>query len=61
MAICAKCGKKSETGNNVSFSKRHTKRRFRPNIQAVRVVEGDKLVRTRYCAKCIKALSKTTG
>lgn len=59
MAVCAKCGKKAETGNAVSFSKRHTKRKFRPNLHAVRVMVGDKLVRTTYCTKCIKAMHKT--
>jgi large subunit ribosomal protein L28 len=61
MAVCANCGKKAVTGNNVSFSKRHTKRKFNPNLQRVRVLEGDKLVRKIYCTKCIKAMSKTAG
>jgi large subunit ribosomal protein L28 len=35
-----------------------TKRQFKPNIQRVKVLEGDKLVTKKLCAKCIKTLSK---
>ncbi|MBX3065892.1 MAG: 50S ribosomal protein L28 [Anaerolineae bacterium] len=61
MAVCANCGKKAQSGNAVSFSKRHTKRKFNPNLQRIKVLEGEKVVRKVYCAKCIKALSKTAG
>ena len=61
MAICDTCGKRVVTGNNVSFSKRHTRRIFNANIQKVKVLVGDKYVSKKLCAKCIKALSKTTG
>lgn len=59
MAQCDHCGKTAQVGNNVSHSKRRTKRRFYPNIQAAKVYEGDKLVRKTLCAKCIKTLTKT--
>ena len=36
--ICATCGKAPAVGNNVSHSHRHTKRRFDPNLQRVRIV-----------------------
>ena len=58
MAQCEHCGKIAQVGNNVSHSKRHTKRRFKPNVQRVHVLEGDKLVRKYLCAKCIKTLNK---
>ena len=58
MAVCAHCGKTAQSGNNVSFSKRHTKRRFKANIQRANVLEGDKYVSKMLCTKCIKALSK---
>jgi large subunit ribosomal protein L28 len=58
MAQCEHCGKTAQVGNNVSHSKRRTKRRFYPNIQSVKVFEGGKLVRKKLCAKCIKTLTK---
>jgi large subunit ribosomal protein L28 len=60
MAVCESCGKKAATGNNVSFSKRHTKRKFNTNVQSVRVLMGDnKFKRMTLCTKCMKALAKT--
>jgi large subunit ribosomal protein L28 len=61
MATCETCGKKAATGMNVSFSKRHTKRKFRVNTQNVKVLIGDKFVRMTLCTKCMKALAKTGG
>jgi large subunit ribosomal protein L28 len=58
MAQCAICGKTAQSGNNVSFSNRKTKRRFRPNLQRVTVMENERLVRKVVCAKCIKTLVK---
>lgn len=58
MARCAHCGKIAQVGNNVSFSKRHTKRRFYPNLQHVKLLEGEKTVRAILCTKCIKTLNK---
>ncbi len=58
MAICEHCGKTAQVGNNVSHSKRRTKRQFKPNIQRVKVIEGDRTVRKYLCTKCIKTLNK---
>ncbi len=58
MAVCEHCGKTAQTGNNVSHSKRRTKRFFRANIHRVKVLEGDHFVRKYLCAKCIKTLNK---
>ncbi len=58
MATCENCGKIAMTGNKVSHSKRHTKRRFDANIQRVHVLEGNRNVRMKLCTKCIKALNK---
>ena len=43
MAKCAECGKGPSFGNAVSFSKRHTRRRFNPNIQTVTVNKGEQV------------------
>jgi large subunit ribosomal protein L28 len=59
MAVCAHCGKTAQVGNNVSFSKKRTKRRFYANLQRAQVLEGDKYVSKVLCTKCIKRLSVT--
>lgn len=58
MAKCANCGKTTKFGHNRSFSMKATRRQFRPNLQRVRVMENDRLVRKVLCAKCIKRLAR---
>jgi large subunit ribosomal protein L28 len=58
MAKCANCGKTTTFGHNRSFSMRATRRQFRPNLQRVRVMENNRLVRKVLCAKCIKRLAR---
>jgi large subunit ribosomal protein L28 len=58
MAKCSNCGKTTTFGRNVSFSKRHTARTFRPNLQKATVFERGRRVQKTFCAKCIKAMSK---
>jgi large subunit ribosomal protein L28 len=55
-ARCAICGKGPQVGFNVSHSLRHTKRRFLPNLQTVRVDAGNgATLKIRVCTKCLKA------
>lgn len=62
MAVCSVCGKKIQVGNNISFSYRHTKRKFRANLQNVRVFNEDGTTERKVmCTQCIKAMYKTTG
>jgi large subunit ribosomal protein L28 len=58
MAKCAHCGKTTTFGQSRSFSMKATKRKFKPNLQRVRVMEGGRLVRKTLCAKCIKRLAR---
>jgi large subunit ribosomal protein L28 len=58
MAVCANCGKKPMFGNYRSFSMRATRRKFKPNLQRVHVMENGKSVRKVLCTKCIKTLAK---
>ena len=58
MAVCEMCGKKPQFGNSRSFSMRHTRRQFKPNIQRVHVMENGVSVPKYLCAKCIKTLAK---
>ncbi len=45
-------------GNNVSHSKVRTKRRFLPNLQRARVLEGGRLVRVTLCTRCMRTAAK---
>lgn len=53
--ICEVCGKGPQTGHNVSHSVRRTKRRWLPNLQRVRALQGKSPVTLRVCTKCLKA------
>ncbi|MFC1925605.1 50S ribosomal protein L28 [Chloroflexota bacterium] len=58
MAKCEVCGKKPMFGHNVSHSKRHTKRRWLPNIQKTRVLTGGRGRRVNLCTRCIRTQHK---
>ena len=47
------------TGSNVSHSKRHTKRRFLPNIQKVSLPVGDVTAELSVCTRCLRSLYRT--
>ena len=53
--ICTVCGKRPLTGNQISKSIRHTKRRWIPNLQRVRVQTEEGTKRIRVCVKCIRS------
>jgi large subunit ribosomal protein L28 len=60
MAKCEITGKKPSFGNNVSHSKRHTKRMWKPNIQKVTIVDANgKRRRVRIAASTLRTLYKT--
>lgn len=52
---CEICGKGQDSGNNVSHSNRHTRRKWNANIQRVRVEEKGAVVRKHVCTNCIKS------
>ncbi len=53
--VCALCGKRPASGNNVSHANNKTKRRFNPNLQRVRArVEGS-VRRIRVYTRCIRS------
>lgn len=60
MAKCEHCGKITTFGHNRPWSKKATRRTFRPNLQKVTVYEGGRKVRKVLCAKCIRTLVKTS-
>jgi large subunit ribosomal protein L28 len=53
--VCHSCGKGPAFGNSRSHSMVATKRRFEPNLQKVRVLEGATPRRVYVCTRCLKA------
>ncbi len=53
--VCAICGKKPTSGNNISHAHNRTRRRWEPNLQSVRAKVGSKTMRITVCANCIKS------
>ena len=49
------CGKGAQFGNRVSHANNRTKRRFEPNLQAVRAVVNGATKRLQVCTRCLKA------
>ena len=53
--VCHSCSKGPGFGNNRSRSMVATRRRFNPNLQKVRIVEGGAPRRVYVCTRCLKA------
>jgi large subunit ribosomal protein L28 len=53
--VCAVCGKKPMSGNNVSHAHNKTRRRWLPNIQKVRMVTEQGVKHARVCTRCIRS------
>lgn len=58
MAIDQITGKRAMTGNNVSYSKRRTKRKFQPNLQKKTFVVDGRKVKLNVAASTIRTLKK---
>ena len=52
---CEICGKGQVSGNNVSHSNRHTKRKWNANIQPVRIEENGRVRKANVCTSCIRS------
>lgn len=52
---CEVCGRGPATGNAVSHSNRHTRRRWLPNLQRVKVFFGKAPRRVYVCTICLKS------
>jgi large subunit ribosomal protein L28 len=57
---CDVCGKTTQFGRNVSFSKRRTNRRFKPNVQSRRIVVDGVSKRLHVCTSCLRTMVKTS-
>jgi len=58
MAKCDVCGKKPLSGNNVSFSQRHTKRKWKPNIQKTTIFKDGRAQKVKICSRCLRTEAK---
>ncbi|MBL7163502.1 MAG: 50S ribosomal protein L28 [Anaerolineales bacterium] len=59
MAVCESCGKKTTFGRSVPWSKKSTKRQFKPNLQKVSVYKDGRKIRKTMCTRCLRTLVKT--
>ena len=53
--VCYVCNKGPAFGNSRSHSMVATKRRFDPNLQKVRIMDGAAPRRVYVCTRCLKA------
>jgi large subunit ribosomal protein L28 len=58
MQKCELTGKGKQFGHNVSFSQRHTKKVWKPNLQAKTLVIDGKKVRMKLSTQAIRTLKK---
>jgi large subunit ribosomal protein L28 len=61
--VCHSCSKGPGFGQSRSHSMVATKRRFNPNLQKVRILDGKTPKRVYVCTRCLKAgkVVKYTG
>ncbi|RPJ35240.1 MAG: 50S ribosomal protein L28 [Deltaproteobacteria bacterium] len=52
---CEICGKRPQVGNTVSHANNRSKRRWYPNLQRVRAIQGGTTRRIRVCTRCLRS------
>ena len=55
MAKCDICGKELVFGYNVSHSKRHSNRMWKPNVKRVKAVVNGSPKRINACTRCLRS------
>ena len=58
MQKCEITGKGKQFGNNVSFSQRHTKKVWKPNLQTRTMVVNGKKVKLKVSTQALRTLKK---
>ncbi len=58
MKVCDVTGKGKQYGNNVSFSQRHTKKVWHPNLQKKTLIIDGKKVRMNISTSALRTLKK---
>lgn len=53
--VCDLCGKKHQTGHNVSHANNKTKRVFNPNLQRVCALINGAARRILVCTRCLRS------
>lgn len=51
---CDLCGKKHQSGHNVSHANNKTKRIFAPNLQRVKAIVAGATKHIRVCTRCLR-------
>ncbi len=52
---CEVCGKGQVSGNTVSHSNRHSRRKWNANIQTVRINVNGSVRKANVCTRCIRS------
>ena len=52
---CEICGKGPAVGNNVSHAHNLNKRRWMPNLQKMRIKDGESTKRAYVCTRCLRS------
>ncbi len=52
---CAICGRSAQTGSTISHAHNVSKRRFKINLQSVRIRIGKRIKKILVCTKCLSA------
>lgn len=52
---CEVCGKGQVSGNKVSHSKIHTRRKWNANIQSVKINDNGAVRRANVCTRCMRS------
>jgi large subunit ribosomal protein L28 len=58
MQICDITGKGKQYGSNISFSQRHTKKVWKPNLQTKTVIVNGHKVRLQLSTQAIRTMKK---
>jgi large subunit ribosomal protein L28 len=58
MNVCDLTGKGKQYGNNVSFSQRHTKKVWKPNLQTKTIVIDGRKVTLKISTQALRTLKK---
>ncbi len=61
MARCEICNRTRMAGNNVSHSKRHTKRRWGTNVHKATVEIGSERRQVKICTRCLRTQYKASA
>jgi large subunit ribosomal protein L28 len=60
-AICFNCGKGVMYGHNVSHAKNRTRKIFKPNLHAARIIVGGTAKKVKLCTKCVRKFKEATA